>query len=150
MVADEKYVFTSETKKKLITLGLVGIVLFALGVFMAMRSEGDHGQHKKEGHASNEITKHLVASTDDGAAAEHGEHHGSAATHHGSPTWLKRIYTSLWQNNIFFAGIGIIGLFFIAIQYAAQAGGQLPLKGYLLQLAIGYHLLVFLCLFFGS
>jgi hypothetical protein len=35
----------------------------------------------------------------------------------------RGIYTSLWHNTtIFFTGIGIIGLFFVAIQYAAQAG----------------------------
>jgi len=34
----------------------------------------------------------------------------------------------LLHNNIFFAGIGIIGLFFVAIQYAAQAGWSAPIK----------------------
>ena len=59
-----------------------------------------------------------------------------AGEHHGSPVWLKRIYTSLWHNNVFFAGIGIIGLFFIAIQYAAQAGWSAPIKR--IPLAIGH------------
>jgi hypothetical protein len=133
MVAEEKYVFTPETSKKLIILGLVGLVLFALGVFLAMKSEGSHG-HETGAHASLEISKNLLASADGSHHAESG--HVTNAGHHGSPVWLKRVYTSLWHNNIFFAGIGIIGLFFIAIQYAAQAGWSAPIKR--IPLAIGH------------
>ena len=132
MVAEEKYVFKAETKKKLIILGVVGTALFALGVFMAMNS-GGHETHNVEGHASIEISKNLLASADHAAVAEG---HGEVAEHHGSAPWLKRIYTSLWHNNVFFTGIGIIGLFFIAIQYAAQAGWSAPIKR--IPLAIGH------------
>lgn len=133
MVAEEKYIFKAETKKKLVILGVVGVAFFALGVFMAMNS-GGHDAHNAEGHAATEITRNLVASTDAVAAAE--GHEGAAAEHHGSAPWLKRIYTSLWHNNVFFTGIGIIGLFFIAIQYAAQAGWSAPIKR--VPLAIGH------------
>ncbi len=132
MIADEIYIFKPETKRKLFILGGVGILLFALGVFMAKSG----GEHEAGGHASIEITKNLVASADHAAAAEHQAEAGAAAEHHGSPVWLKRIYTSLWHNNVFFAGIGIIGLFFIAIQYAAQAGWSAPIKR--IPLAIGH------------
>ncbi len=44
------------------------------------------------------------------------------------PLWLKRLYTTLWMNNIYFVGLGIIGLFFVAIQYAAQAGWSAGIK----------------------
>ncbi len=131
MIADEKYIFKPETKRKLFILGAVGFLLFALGVFMAMSGGG----HEAEGgHASVELTKNLVASADQTAASE--GHEAEAAEHHGSPVWLKRIYTSLWHNNVFFAGIGIIGLFFITIQYAAQAGWSAPIKR--IPLAIGH------------
>ncbi|MDZ7646309.1 MAG: hypothetical protein U5K54_03490 [Cytophagales bacterium] len=69
-----------------------------------------------------EVTKNLVASTAPAEVAEED------AEHHGSPIWLKKIYTSLWHNNIFFIGLGLIGLFFVAIQYAAQAGWSAPIK----------------------
>ncbi len=131
MIADEKYIFKPETKQKLFILGAVGLVLFALGVFMAMSG----GSHEAEGgHASVELSKNLVAIADHAAASE--GHEAAASEHHGSPIWLKRIYTSLWHNNTFFAGIGIIGLFFIAIQYAAQAGWSAPIKR--IPLAIGH------------
>ena len=117
-VHEERFVFTSSARTQIIALGITGLVLFAIGVFMAM--SGGHGEE----HASAATSQELVASLDQhaeaAAAAEGGEHH--------TAPWLKRIYASLWQNNIFFLGIGIIGLFFIAIQYAAQAGWSAGIK----------------------
>ena len=133
MIADEKYIFKSATQRKLFILIGVGLVLFILGVVIAMNSGG---HHEAEKHASAEVTKSLVASVESTIPSEGHETHEAPAAHHGSPTWLKRIYTSLWHNNIFFGGIGIIGLFFIAIQYAAQAGWSAPIKR--IPLAIGH------------
>ncbi len=131
MVAEEKYEFKSQTKSKLAILAVVGVVLFVIGVFMAMRSGGEHGGHEPAEKASIGISKNLVAVNGQEAAAEaHGE-----AAHEGTKTWIKRIYASLWMNNVFFTGIGIIGLFFIAIQYASQAGWSTPIRR--IPLAIG-------------
>lgn len=123
MIADEKYEFGSEAKKKITMLGILGLALFILGTFLAMNDKGGHGEE----HASAKISSSLVASADQETAAEAG-HEAAAEEHHGSPVWLKRVYTSLWQNNVFFTGLGIIGLFFVAIQYAAQAGWSAPVK----------------------
>jgi len=81
---------------------------------------------------------HDSAATGHEAAPEHGEAHAPAAghgeaahagaEHHGSPHWLKRLYTTLWMHNIYFVGLGLIGLFFVAIQYAAQAGWSVGIK----------------------
>jgi hypothetical protein len=120
MVADEQYIFKPETKRSLFILLGVGILLFVIGVFMAMNA-GDHGAAEGH-HASAEISKNLVASTEPASAVEEGGEHAE------TPIWLKKIYTSLWQNNVFFTGIGLIGLFFVAIQYAAQAGWSAPIK----------------------
>lgn len=130
MIAEEKFTFKPESKKKIAILFAVGLILFIVGVFMAM-NEGAGG-HEAEHKASLEVTKSLVASTEVVATPEHE----GVAEHHGSALWLKRIYTSLWQNNIFFTGIGLIGLFFIAIQYAAQAGWSAPVKR--IPLALGH------------
>jgi hypothetical protein len=116
-VSDEKYVFKPETRMRLFIVLGVGIFLFAVGAWMAM-SGGGHGEHQ----AATEITKDMVASLN--APAEEA----AVGEHHGSPTWLKRIYTSLWMNNVFFTGLGLIGLFFVAIQYAAQAGWSAGIK----------------------
>jgi len=47
----------------------------------------------------------------------HGAEEGAHAFH-----WSKRFFANLWVNNVYFAGIAIIGVFFFALQYAAQAG----------------------------
>ncbi len=121
MVADEQYIFKPETKRSIFILLGVGILFFVIGVFMAMNA-GDHGAAEGH-HASAEISKSLVASTEPASeGAGEGEHHAE------TPIWLKKIYTSLWQNNVFFTGMGLIGLFFVAIQYAAQAGWSAPIK----------------------
>lgn len=119
MIADEKYEFKAQTKTKLFILAAVGLLLMVAGIFMV--NSGGHEEH----HASTEISKSLTASL---APQEAGHQEVAAAEHHGSPVWLKKIYASLWQNSIFYTGIGIIGLFFVAIQYAAQAGWSAPIK----------------------
>ena len=117
MVAEEHYIFSPGAKKNIFILLAVGVVLLILGLFMAM-SGGGHDA--AEGHGALSVSTELVASADQGAASD--GHEAAAEEHHGSPTWLKRLYTTLWANNIYFVGLGIIGLFFVAIQYAAAAG----------------------------
>ncbi|MFM8832291.1 MAG: quinol:cytochrome C oxidoreductase [Cytophagales bacterium] len=132
MIADEKYIFKPETQRKLFILIGVGILLLVLGIVLS-----NMGGHAEEKHAADEISKSLVASAEKPAehAAEAG--HEGAGEHHGAgPVWLQRVFSSLWHNNIFFAGIGIIGLFFISIQYAAQAGWSAPIKR--IPLAMGH------------
>ncbi len=118
-VADEKYIFRPEMKRKLYILLGVGIVLFLLGIPLANVGSGGHQEE-----ASLTTSTHLLASadqhTDEGHQAAEAKHEGE---HHAEvPGILKRIKTTLWMNNMYFVGLGIIGLFFVAIQYAAQAG----------------------------
>lgn len=128
-VSDERYIFKPATRSKLFMLLGAGILLFAIGVYMAMSAgEGEHGATE---HASASISQNLVASTEVVQA-----HEAAEGEHHGSAPWLKRIYTTLWMNNVFFTGLGLIGLFFIAIQYAAQAGWSAGLKR--IPLAMGH------------
>jgi len=61
MIADEKYIFKPATKQKLFILIGVGLLLFAVGVFMAKNGGHHEGAEK---HASQEIAKSLVASTE--------------------------------------------------------------------------------------
>ncbi|HLT81801.1 MAG TPA: hypothetical protein VKZ86_12275 [Cyclobacteriaceae bacterium] len=114
-VAEERYQFTPELKKKVYYLLGAGIVLFIVGLVLAM-SGGGHDD--AGGHAAVSASQEMVASLQDHASAPHAE----AGEHHGSSLWLKRMWASLWTNNMYFVGIAIIGLFFVAIQYAAQAG----------------------------
>ena len=112
---DERFEFTSKTRKNLGILLVAGIVVTIIGIILAMNS--GHGE-AGDGHALKEGAENLIASVSvDAMPADEG-----SAEHHGSPTWLKRLYVSLWQNNVFFAGLGLIGVVFLAIQYASQAG----------------------------
>src|SRR5688572_30271236 len=120
-VADEQYVFRKETRNKLFTLLIVGVVLVAIGLIVAM-SGGGHDAHG-EGHAALNSTELVASAQQHGATDQaHATEGHAEGGHHGSPYWLKRLYTTLWMNNVFFTGLGIIGLFFVAIQYAASAG----------------------------
>ena len=113
MTFDEQYVFSSKAKRNLLITLISGAILLAVGIFMNM---GDAAHAADAGHASIASADNLVASTEVVAsdAADAGEHHETA-------TWLKRLYTALWINNIYFVGLGIIGVFFFALQYAASA-----------------------------
>ena len=44
--------------------------------------------------------------------------HGGGHAFH----WIHRLYVNLWIDNVYFVGMGVIGIFFFAVQYAAQAG----------------------------
>lgn len=129
-VADEQYVFKPATKKKLIWLLLAGVACFVLGVILALfyhPAGASHGGEHGGGHASvSTPSTELVASIQHETAsdAQHEEHAAAAETDSAKymRIMIKRVFTTLWMNNVFFTGLGIIGLFFVAIQFAAQAG----------------------------
>ncbi|WP_310588863.1 hypothetical protein [Flectobacillus sp. BAB-3569] len=110
---EEFYEFTPEARKRVITAMIIGAVLLGIGVFFL-----GSGEHE---------AAHAVA----GHAAEHGGEHlsGGAASHHESP-WnpLNRLWVNLWMNGVFFSGIAVIGMFFVAVQYLAKAGWSSVVK----------------------
>lgn len=125
-VTVEHYVFKAETKRKLFYLLGAGILLTIIGLVMLMQSGDGHeaGHHGMVNNATE-----LVASADQHGAASDGHAAGAhEGAHEATAPWLLKLKTSLWHNNIFFAGLGIIGLFFVAIQYAAQAGWSVGVK----------------------
>jgi hypothetical protein len=126
-VSEERFQFTAGARKWIFIVGVVGLLLFALGIWLAGRSSGGHGEH-----GAVQGSTELVASIEVTPTPVEGE----AGGHEGGSPVMKRVITSLWHNNVFFAGIGVIGLFFIAIQYAASAGWSAPIKR--IPLAIGH------------
>lgn len=115
-MSDEKYIFSGVAKRNIFITLAIGIVLTILGVIM-INSGGHHDTHG---------TEHVVE-----AVASHGDHgagHEAAEGHHGGFTWLTRLKANLWINNLFFTGLAIIGVFFICIQYVAQAGWSVGVK----------------------
>jgi len=133
----ETFEFTAKAKKNLMITMIVGVVLSIVGIMINM-SGGGHDE-AAEGHDATEVV----------AENGHGESTEAEEEHHGSPTWLKSIYSNLWINTIFFAGLSLLGVFFFTIQYAAQAGWSAGIKriplafGAWLPIAFGLILVLF-------
>lgn len=104
---DEKFDFGSAFKKNIFLIGGIGLVFLIIGIIQVM-SGGGHDEHAL-----------LMEGMEGTAMAGGGEHHGS-------PSWLKRIFANLWINNVYFTGIAIAGVFFFAVQYVAKAGWSVP------------------------
>lgn len=121
-MTDEKFEFSASAKKKLVITFLTGIVLLAIGIIF-LNNGGDHHAETHDSAAHTEVAH-------EGDHAEEGGHHGFH--------WTKRLYANLWINNVYFLGIALLGVFFVAIQYAAQAGWSAPIKR--IPEALGYWL----------
>lgn len=57
-----------------------------------------------------------------------GHHELEGDTGHHAFHWYQRVFANLWINNVFFAGLSLVGVLFFAIQYAAQAGWSAGIK----------------------
>jgi hypothetical protein len=83
----------------------IGLAMFAAGLVWIIMDSG----HGADPH---------------GVASAHGAHGGG----HAAPGWKARLSAVLWHNSIFFTGISLIGVFFIAVQYVAWAGWSVSIK----------------------
>ena len=88
------YIFKSQTKKQLLILFASGILLTIVGIFMIINGDGHH-----------EEVSNLASES------SHYEFH-----------WYQRFFSNLWINNVYFTGISVSAVFFLTIQYVAQAG----------------------------
>ncbi|RFS16487.1 quinol:cytochrome C oxidoreductase [Emticicia sp. C21] len=115
---EERFEFTSESKSKLLIAAALGVVLVALGAFLLNKgwSIGVWESHGA-GH---------------GAAAGHEGGHAAAAAHgggeHHGATLINRIIANIWMNSVYFLGISVVGMFFIAYNYVAKAGWPVTMK----------------------
>ncbi len=122
MVSEERFEFTQKAKKTLMIILVAGIVLTALGYFTMGSGGHGHGDHGG-GHDDVEA---VADSHDEEPYGDGG--HGDSDDHHGGFSPVKRLFAGIWINNVFFGGLAIIGVFFFAIQYAAQAGWSAGIK----------------------
>ena len=115
IIEDEQYILSAETRKKIFVLLGIGVLLFVVGLVISM-SGGP--AEVTEGHSMIQQEELVASTAQDHAVAQQAEHSAG----HEPAYWVKRLHTTLWMNNVFFIGLGIIGLFFVAIHYASQAG----------------------------
>ena len=90
----ENFIFSSNIKKNLFYLFIVGLLLSVIGAFFIINGGNGHTE----------------------------ELHSIANESHSSFQWYHRVFSNLWINNVYFIGISVTAVFFVAIQYVAQAG----------------------------
>ena len=90
----ENFIFSSNIKKNLFYLFIVGLLLSVIGAFFIINGGNGHAE----------------------------ELHSIANESHSSFQWYNRLFSNLWINNMYFIGISVTAVFFVAIQYVAQAG----------------------------
>ncbi|WP_339697440.1 quinol:cytochrome C oxidoreductase [uncultured Roseivirga sp.] len=133
-MAKERFEFTTGLKKKLYIVAIIGFVLLLVGAIFPgggheaeagdhegteqhdAPSSGDHETNASEDHNGDNNDAHGGMISDDS-----GDGHEAGEADHGGG-WLKRLGVNLWINNVYFAGLAIIGIFFFTLQYASQAG----------------------------
>lgn len=110
-MTEERLIIPRKTTNKFFLTIAIGVILLIAGIIM------------------------MVA----GGGADHGGGHGeAAAAGHEAASWTKRLFLNLWLNNVYFSGIALIGVFFVAIQYVAYAGWSVLIKR--IPEALGYYL----------
>ncbi len=138
-MSEEKFVFTGKAKQKLLTILGVGVVLLIIGIIGLSNdwSVFDPAAHEANVHHSEIYSApDLTASAEGGhhsdghhAAEAHASEHSHAAHAEGHGYhWIKRVYADLWHNNLFFMGISIAVVFFLALNYVTWAGWSAILK----------------------
>ena len=132
-MSKEVFDFNAGLKKKLFIAFIAGAVLLTVGALMPSGGhEEAEGDHTELASAEDHGNDHATAEKNEGEHHEgddkqepHGEDAGHAVSdggHGHEKTWLDRFKIDFWINNVYFTGLALIGLFFFAIQYAAQAG----------------------------
>ncbi len=129
---EEHFEFTAASRKNIIIGLVVGLVLLALGCFLASKGIGE-GHHEASTHATEAVAHQAAITHDTKAVVEHvaakGGHeaHQAAGGHH-EYKWTKRLWANLWLNGVLFAGIAVVGMFFVSLQYLAKAGWSSVIK----------------------
>lgn len=95
IVLDENYTFPPLLRRNLFIAIGIGLLLFIAGILLLIYAPHEAAHGAEEG-------------ADAGA-----EHHFR---------WQSRIWINLWLNNVYFTGIAVVGVFFVAVQYVAYAG----------------------------
>jgi len=111
---DQKFEFNNKIKRRLLTTIAIGTLCFVVGLVLnVLEKEPANSSH--HAMASVNTTKHDVKKDLPEQKHENLEHHND---YH----WTKRLWATLWFNNVYFTGIAVIGIFFTAYNYVSWAG----------------------------
>jgi hypothetical protein len=143
----EKFTLPAKTRNFFLGLIAAGFILAAIGLYLAANDSGhaapaatEHGTTTAPTEAKGEAsTIHSQPAT---AEANTGDHQ---AGHHG-PTWVTRFWADFLHNNLFFGGISVLAVFFIAVQTVTNAGWYVMVRR--IAEAMGGFLPVFFVLLF--
>ena len=144
MVIEEQFNFSSAIKRKVFTLIAIGFGLALIGI-IGLKA-GWWSTHHSDSHSygtSMDIGHDAVVHGHDVHSEEVHAGHGAEGIHaegHGEhhEAWYKRVVASLWHNVIFFTGVSLVGIFFLAIQYVTWSGWSASIKR--VMEAMGYGL----------
>ena len=137
-IKQEKFEFTSRSKMLSIILLAVGILLSVIGV---MQIKANDSKVAAETTSVNAVG----ASHETAAASEHaGEH---------TKPWTTRFWANMLVNSYYFLLFAVGALFFVALNYVANAGWAVMVKrvaeGISAYIPIGL-ILLFITLYFGG
>ena len=140
-VSQEKFVFTGRAKMVAIGLFLIGAILAGVGAMDVKNNWDSIGQHATEDvHTEEAAEAHEDAGHNDHHAtlADANPHpeEGHTETAHGeeahgdhhAPTWMNRVWANLLMNSYYFWLFSVAAIFFIAVNYVANAGWAVMLK----------------------
>ena len=143
-VSQEKFEFQGKAKIIPVLLIVLGAVLAIFGSLQVKNNwnaedsqhsttetdshavEGHHAHADKANHHSDEHSmdaKTTVLLIDN----PHAEMTHAADEHHG-PTWMTRVWANLLMNSYYFWLFAVAAIFFIAVNYVANAGWAVMLK----------------------
>lgn len=151
-VAQEKYSFNSRSKLIAIGLFVVGVVLAGVGAMqvknhwndpVAIEAAAEHNNrdadHAEEHHstlAQDHAEDHGVVEAHGEETASHAEevhedesHGDEAHADHGHhKTWMSRVWANLLMNSYYFWIFAVGALFFLTVNYVANAGWSTMIK----------------------
>jgi Flp pilus assembly protein TadB len=132
-IQNEKFEFTSKSRIMLTVILVIGLALAGIGAMKAKSHWAEHKtesavtaeHHQPEGHAAANAESHEHQATSTKARGE--EEHTSGKGHH-EKSWLTQLWANILLNSYYFMLFTIGALFFIAVNYAANAGWSTLVK----------------------
>ncbi|MGB0850859.1 MAG: quinol:cytochrome C oxidoreductase [Bacteroidia bacterium] len=129
-VKQEKFQFTGRAKIIAILLFVVGAILTGVGAMDAQKHWDDApSEHVEETHDAAEHAEEAHGDHHSTLADAHGEDaHGEEVHGHHGPTWETRLWANMLLNSYYFWLFAVGAIFFIAVNYVANAGWAVMLK----------------------